>query len=282
MEGILLPDKIEIIPGKDDRHATLVIEPCWYGYGTTLGNALRRVLLSSLPGAAVTAVKIKGVQHEFMSVPNVQEDVLDIILNLKQLRLRCHSAEPVRLRLTAKGEGPVRASDIEPNSDIEITNPDLVIATVTDKKGELEMELVVGTGRGYVTTEERDRDKSELGLIAIDALYSPVKEVGYRVENTRVGRITNYDRLIMDITTDGTVSPVEAVDSSVQILLDQFNSVLTRGGTRTFDVPSEDGTAENEETTVGDSDEADGAGEEAPKKRGRKAATAKSSAKKTK
>lgn len=261
MEDILLPNKIEITPGEDERHATLTIEPCFQGYGTTLGNALRRVLLSSLPGAAVTAVKIDGIQHEFMAVPGVQEDMLEIVLNLKQLRMKCYSDEPVRLKLSAKGEKAVTAAEFEKNSDVEIVNPDLVVATLTDKKSELNMEIVVSRGRGYVTTEERDIEKSELGLISIDALYSPVKEVGYHVDHTRVGRITNYDKLIMDIETDGTMTPADAVDMSVRILIDQFNAVLTRGGTVSAELPEEEDASDEE---VEESEE------EAPKKKGKK------------
>jgi DNA-directed RNA polymerase subunit alpha len=234
MEDILLPSKIEITPGETENQAALTVAPCWHGYGTTLGNALRRVLLSSLPGAAVTAVKIKGIQHEFMAIPGVKEDVLEVILNLKQMRMKCHSSEPVRLKLSAKGGKEVKAKDIEANADVEIANPDLVIATLADKKAELEMEIVVGRGRGFVATEEREKEKGEIGMIAIDALYSPVKDVGYHVENVRVGEITNYDKLIMDITTDGTITPAEAVDQSVSILLDHFNAILSRG-----EVPAE-------------------------------------------
>jgi len=230
MEEILLPSKIELIPGKTEREAALVVEPCFHGYGTTLGNALRRVMLSSLPGAAATAVKIKGVQHEFSSITGVKEDTLEIVLNLKQLRLRLFSEEPVvRLHLVAKGDGEVTAGDIEPSSDVEIVNPELHLATLTDKKSELDMEIFVSKGRGYVTTEERSKEKSELGVIAIDALFSPVREVGYHVENVRVGRVTDYDKLIMDIETDGTMAPVEVVDRSVKILLDHFNLILNRG-----------------------------------------------------
>lgn len=228
MEELLLPSKIELIPGENDRSATLVIEPCYHGYGTTIGNALRRVMLSSLPGAAVIAVKIKGVQHEFMAMTGVKEDVLEVVLNLKQLRMRLYSDEPVRLRLTSKGSGEVTAADIEKTSEVEIVNPDLHIATLTDKKSELEMEIFVGKGRGYVPIEERAKDKAELGVIAIDAVYSPVREVGYRVENTRVGQITNYDRLVMNIETDGTITPNEAVDMSVKILLDHFTLLKDR------------------------------------------------------
>jgi DNA-directed RNA polymerase subunit alpha len=229
MEELLLPSKIELMPGENDRIATLVVEPCYHGYGTTIGNALRRTLLSSLPGAAVVAVKIKDVQHEFMAMNGVKEDVLEVVLNLKQLRMRLFSDEPVRLKLSAKGDGKVTAKDIEKNSEVEIVNPDLHIATLTDKKSELEMEIFVGKGRGYVPIEERAKDKAELGVIAIDAVYSPVREVGYRVENTRVGQITNFDRLVMNIETDGTITPSEAVDMAVKILLDHFTLLKDRG-----------------------------------------------------
>lgn len=229
MEDILLPSTIEFVPGESDNKATLVISPCFHGYGTTLGNALRRVLLSSLPGAAVTAVKIKGVDHEFSPVSGVKEDGLEIMLNLKSLRLRLFSDEPVRLKLHKKGEGPVTGADIEANADVEIVNPDVYIAEVTDKKGELDMEILVGRGRGYDTVEERSKERSELGVIGIDAVYTPVREVGYRVENVRVGDVTDYDKLVMDIETDGTITPEEAVDQSVKILLDHFALIMNRG-----------------------------------------------------
>ncbi|MBI4458138.1 DNA-directed RNA polymerase subunit alpha [Candidatus Uhrbacteria bacterium] len=229
MEEILLPSKIELVPGGTDREATLTVEPCFHGYGTTLGNALRRVLLSSLPGAAVTAVKIKGAQHEFASMAGVKEDVLEIILNLKALRMRVFSDEPVRLTLKVKGEKEVTAADIEADSSVEIVNPDLHIATLTDKKAEFDMEIFVGKGRGFIPTEERAKEKPELGVIAVDAIYTPVKDVGFRVENVRVGEITNYDKLIMSIETDGTIAPPEALDRAVKILIDHFSLILGRG-----------------------------------------------------
>jgi DNA-directed RNA polymerase subunit alpha len=183
--------------------------------------------LSSLPGAAVTAVKIKGGTHEFQAIPNVKEDVLEVILNLKGLRLKCFSDEPVKLTVKAKGAKVVTAADIEPNSDVEIVNPDLKIATVTDDSGSFEAEITVGRGRGYVPTEERAGEVNDIGTIAIDSLYSPVRNVGYRVENTRVGEITNYDKLVMTIETDGTISPEEAVNQSARILIDYF-SILSQ------------------------------------------------------
>lgn len=222
MEAILLPSKISYAPGSHPREGILTIEPCYYGYGTTIGNALRRVLLSSLPGAAVTAVKIKGVTHEFQPIQNVKEDALEIILNLKQLRLKSFSEQPVKLFLRAKGERVVTAADVEANADVEIVNPHLPLATLTDPKAEFEMELTVSRGRGFLPTEERGREGQELGTIAIDALFSPIRNVGYRVENTRVGDITNYDKLIMTIETDGTIELEDAVKQSAQILIDHF------------------------------------------------------------
>ncbi len=226
MEQIFLPSKIEFMKGENPHEARLVIEPLFHGYGTTIGNALRRVLLSSLPGAAVTAVKIKGVAHEFSSINGVLEDVLEIVLNLKQLRLKCFSAEPVKLKLVKKGEGAVTAGDIEKNADVEIANPDLHIATITDKATEFNMELTVRQGMGFVPTENREKGSTEVGTIAMDALYSPILTVGYQVEDTRVGQITNYDKLTMNIETDGTISPEEAVRQATQILINHFNALI--------------------------------------------------------
>ena len=214
MENILLPSAIRIEAGHNPNEGILVVEPCFHGYGTTLGNALRRVLLSSLTGAAVTAVRIKGATHEFQAIDGVKEDVLEIILNLKGLRLKCHSDQPVKLTLKAKGEGVVTADDIDKNADVDIVNRDLKIATLTDAKATLEMEITVSRGRGYSPTEERHSEGAELGTIAIDSLFSPVRTVGYKVENTRVGEITNYDKLTMTIETDGTITPDEAVKSA--------------------------------------------------------------------
>ena len=197
-----------------------------HGYGTTLGNALRRVLLSSLRGAAVTAVKIKGVTHEFQAIDNVKEDVLEIILNLKSLRMKLFSDEPVVLKLNASGKGVVTAKDIEPNADVEIVNTDFVVATLTDDKATFDVEITVSKGRGYSATEDRTNENSDLGTIAIDALFSPVRNVGYRVEDTRVGDITNYDKLIMNIETDGSMTAEEAVAESAKVLMDYFSLLL--------------------------------------------------------
>lgn len=226
MENLILPTKIEIKEGESPNEGILTIEPCHQGYGTMLGNSLRRVLLSSLPGAAVTAVKMKGAQHEFSTLPNVKEDILEIILNLKLLRMRIHIDETLRLKLFAKGVKDVKASDIKTTADVEIVNPDLHIATLTSKDGELDMELFVSRGRGYAPTEEREKTNAEIGVIVIDALYNPVRNVGFRVEPVRLGQITNYDKLIMNIETDGSVSPVDAIAQSIKILLDYYNLVM--------------------------------------------------------
>jgi DNA-directed RNA polymerase subunit alpha len=222
MESLLLPSKIRFVKGDRPNVGQLIVEPFAQGYGTTVGNALRRVLLSSLPGAAVTAVKIKGVEHEFSTIPNVKEDMLEIILNLKSLRLKSFSDQPVKLMLSKKGESAVTANDFSKNADVEIANPELVIATLTDKSANFEMEITVEQGRGYRTTEERAKEKLDLGTIAIDALYSPVLNVSYKVEATRLGERTDYDKLVLTIETDGTVDPLDACRSSVGILLDHL------------------------------------------------------------
>lgn len=224
MENILLPSKMTFTPGSREHEEILTIEPLHHGYGTTIGNALRRVMLSSLEGAAVTGVKIKGVQHEFSTIDGVKEDVLEILLNLKLLRIKLHSDLPVTLSLTVDGkEGEVTASDIEKNADVEIANPELVIATITTKGIKLHMDIVVDHGRGFVPTEERDNSVNDIGMIAIDSLFSPVHTVGMKIENTRVGEITNYDKVIMNIITDGTITAKEAVEQATKIILSHFN-----------------------------------------------------------
>lgn len=222
MESMLLPTKVVFGEGSKPTEVQVIVEPCESGYGTTLGNALRRVLLSSLLGAAITDIKIQGAQHEFSTVPHVKEDIVQIILSVKQIRLRAFSDEPIRLRLTKKGEGVVTAGDIEKDSSVEIVNPDHPIATITDANGVLDMELVVGRGKGYDPVESREKKNGEIGLLAIDALYTPIRNVGFKVENTRVGQMTNYDRLVLNIETDGTISAEDAVKQSAQLLINHF------------------------------------------------------------
>ncbi len=226
MEDILLPTTIEFTDGEQPNIGKVVITPCQKGYGTTLGNALRRVLLSSLPGAAIESVKIDGVQHEFSAIDGVQEDVVEIILNLKQVDVRCFSNEPVVLSLTKKGKGDITAADFEKNSDIEIVNPDLKIMTVTDAKKEINMEVVIGKGRGYVPVEEKDSKNMDLGTIVIDSLYTPIRDIGYNVESTRVGDVVDYEKLVLNIETNGTITPKKAIEQSTKILMDHFSLIL--------------------------------------------------------
>lgn len=223
MENLFLPSKIELKEGETKNEGILVIEPLFHGYGTTLGNALRRVLLSSLPGAAVTSFKIKGATHEFSTIKGVYEDMLEIVLNLKQLRLKVYSDEPVVLKLVKKGEGEVLAKDIAKDANVDIINPDLKLATVTDKNTELNMEITVEKGMGFEPTENRNKADLPVGAIAIDAIFTPIADIGFNVENTRVGQITNYDKLTLMIKTDGTIDPEHALNAAVKILLDHFN-----------------------------------------------------------
>ncbi len=223
LEPLLLPNKIQFMRGDRPHEGVLVVEPCAQGYGTTLGNALRRVLLSSLSGAAVIAVRIKGVDHEFSTAPHVKEDILEIILNLKLLRAKVFSDEPVKLSLSVKGNRTVTAADFSKDALVEIVNPDLHIATLTEGTANFDMEVWIGKGRGYRPTEERLKEKLELGTIAVDAFYSPVVNVSYKVEATRVGDKTDYDKLVLKIETDGSLDPVDAVNQGVGILNDYVN-----------------------------------------------------------
>jgi len=210
---------------EDGNRATFAIEPLHPGYGMTLGNSLRRVILSSLGGAAVTAVKIDGVSHEFSTIEGVKEDVVEIILNLKRLRFKVYSDEPQYLMLTKKGKGAVTGADIKTNADVEVVNTDQVIATIDNDKTQIGMEIKIEKGRGYVPVEAREGEKLEVGMIAVDALYSPVKRVRYNVENTRVGQATDLDRLVLEIETDGSVTPQDAVTQAAEILVGHFNVV---------------------------------------------------------
>ncbi|MBY0429179.1 MAG: DNA-directed RNA polymerase subunit alpha [Alphaproteobacteria bacterium] len=203
------------------RFATLVAEPLERGFGTTLGNALRRVLLSSLQGAAVTSIQIDGVLHEFSSIPGVREDVTDIVLNIKSLALRMHSEGPRKMRLSAEGPGEVRAKAIQTGSEIEILNPELVICTL-DNGAKLNIEFTVETGKGYVPASQNRKEDSPIGLIPIDSLYSPVRKVSFKVENSRVGQVTDYDKLALQVETNGAIAPEDAVAIAARILQDQL------------------------------------------------------------
>lgn len=271
MDKITLPSSVRIESGKAPHQATVVIEPCFPGYGTTLGNALRRVLLSSMPGAAITAFKLKGALHEFTTIPHVKEDVVEICLNLKNVRLRVFSAEPVRLHLKAKGERAVTAGDIAKSSDVEVVNPEHVIATITDSAGEIDLELMVSQGRGYVPTEAREREELEVGMIALDAIYTPVRNVGFQVESVRVGQMTNWDKLVMQIETDGSLLPAEALREATQVLLEQFGFIHEQisGGASAL-VESGEPAASVDETAAPVEPTDEPAKDKEPKKRTRK------------
>ncbi len=204
--------------------STFVVEPLHTGYGMTLGNSIRRVLLSSISGAAVTAFKIEGVTHEFTTVPGVKEDVVDIMLNLKGIRFRVYSQEPQSLRIVKKGKGPITAKDIETNADVEIVNPTHVIATVDDDKSNVTMDIIVETGRGYRTIDE-SANKKPSDMIALDAIFSPVTRVRYKVENTRVGQMTDLDKLVITVDTDGSISPRDAFEEANAILVNQYTAL---------------------------------------------------------
>lgn len=204
--------------------ATFVIEPLHTGYGMTLGNSLRRVLLSSIAGAAIDAFKIEGATHEFTTVKGVLEDVVDIMLNLKRVYFKLFNDEPVVLRLEKKGKGTIKASDIKLTSDVELVNPDQVIATLTDEKAKLVMDIRVSKGRGYVTAEEAGHERPS-DMIAVDALYSPITRVRYKVESTRVGQMTNLDSLSLTVDTDGSVTAQEAFEEAAAILVTQYQAL---------------------------------------------------------
>jgi DNA-directed RNA polymerase subunit alpha len=221
-QELIKPNKVDVSTNKDpNRFGTVVVEPLERGYGLTLGNALRRVLLSSLQGAAVTSIKIDGVLHEFSSIPGVREDVTDIVLNIKSLAIRMQADTAKKLRLVAEGPCEVKAGMIETTGDIEIVNPDLVICTLGDK-AKLSMELTVANGKGYRPASQNRPEDAPIGMIPIDSIFSPVRRISYKVEDTRVGQITDYDKLTLDVETNGTIKPEDAVAFAARILQDQL------------------------------------------------------------
>jgi DNA-directed RNA polymerase subunit alpha len=222
-QELIRPAKLEVSAGRDRRRvATLVAEPLERGFGTTLGNALRRILLSSLQGAAVTSVQIDGVLHEFSSIAGVREDVTDMVLNIKEIAISMHSDGPKRLVLRKEGPGVVKAGDIQQTGDIQILNPEHVICTL-DQDADIRMEFTVNTGKGYVSSERNRPEDAPIGLIPVDSIYSPVKRVSYKIENTREGQILDYDKLTMTVETDGSMSPEDAVAYAARILQDQLS-----------------------------------------------------------
>jgi len=221
-QELIKPTKLDIVPGTNPAcTATVVAEPLERGFGLTLGNALRRILLSSLQGAAVTALQIDGVLHEFSSIPGVREDVTDIVLNMKGLAIRMHVEGPKRMTLNKKGPGAVTAGDIDTGADIEIMNPELVLCHL-DKGANLSMELTVETGKGYVAASQNRPEDGPIGLIPIDAVFSPVRKVAYKVDNTRVGQVTDHDKLSVELTTNGSVTPEDSLALAARILQDQL------------------------------------------------------------
>ena len=222
-QELIKPNKLEVIAGDDaKRLATVVAEPLERGFGLTLGNALRRILLSSLQGAAITSVQIDGVLHEFSSIPGVREDVTDIVLNIKDIAIRMQGEGTKRMVLKKQGPGAVLAGDIGVSGDVVVLNPNLVICNL-DEGAEIRMEFTVNTGKGYVPAEQNRVEDAPIGLIPVDSLYSPVKKVAYRVENTREGQVLDYDKLTMNIETNGSITPEDAVAYAARILQDQLN-----------------------------------------------------------
>ncbi len=268
---------------ESEHHAKFVIEPFYPGYGTTVGNALRRVLLSSLEGTAISGVKIKGVNHEFSTLPGVKEDFVDIILNLKGVVVKAESfvdLSTLRLELSAKGEKCVTAADFVLPTGVEVLNPDHTILHLTSASASIEMEIALSRGRGFLPIESREQEDRELGFIAIDSLFSPVVKVGFTVEDVRVGQMTNYDKITLDIETNGVVSPKEAVELSLDILVDQFSGLLklVRDSSRTereisdsdTEIAKRDDQEEESEEEHMQEDESSEEGVEKPKKKGRK------------
>ena len=219
-----LPEQIKVV-SREDNKATFEISPLLPGYGPTIANPLRRVLLSSLEGAAITSIKIKGVDHEFSNISGVLEDTIEIILNIKRIRFQLHSDGPVKVTLDVKGEKAVTAGDIKITSDVEVINEDQHIATITDKKASLEIEMEIEKGIGYVPVEQRQKEKLAIGVLAIDVIFSPVKLVNFTIENVRVGQRIDYNKILMDIETDGSISPETAIRRSAEILVNHFKLV---------------------------------------------------------
>lgn len=212
-----------------DTYGKFVVEPLERGYGVTLGNALRRVLLSSIPGAAVTSVKIDGVLHEFTTIAGVVEDVTQVVLNLKEMSLKLHSDKPKLLRLDVRGKRDITAADIDPDAEVEILNPDLGIATLDGKSARLAMEIVVERGTGYVPAERHRRSEHVIGVIPVDSVFSPIQKVNYVIEDARVGHSTEYDRLVLEVWTDGSIRPEEALREASRLLIENFRLFATWG-----------------------------------------------------
>ncbi|OVE78828.1 DNA-directed RNA polymerase subunit alpha [bacterium G20] len=225
MSKLIHTPTLSSVTDHSDNSATFTIEPLHTGYGMTLGNSLRRVLLSSISGAAVTGFRISGVSHEFTTIPGLKEDVVAIMLNLKGIRFKVFADEPQTIRLSKKGKGALKAKDLQLNADVEVVNPDHVIANVDDPKASVELELLVETGRGYRALDEQATDKKTTDMIMLDALFTPVLRVRYKVENTRVGQMTDLDKLLITIETDGSITPRDAFEEAAAILVNQYTAL---------------------------------------------------------
>jgi len=254
MEKINLPGLNEEI--LSDNHSKFSIDPLYPGYGPTIGNALRRVLLSSITGAAATSFKVEGVSHEFTSIPHAKEDVVELMMNLKSVNFKSFSDEPVTLELSKKGPAEVTAKDFKANSNIEIINPDAHIITL-DKNADFYMEVIVEKDRGFRPINVGQGERSEIGRIGIDAFFSPVQRVSMQIEDTRVGQVTNYDKLTLEVITNGTISPSDALKEASSVLVDHYQSIISGGAPQTTDeaeMPEIAQETEADETAVGAAD----------------------------
>ncbi len=255
---IPLPSKPKVVEKKGENSVVFKVESLYTGYGTTVGNSLRRVLLSSLGGAAVSRVKIEGVSHEFSTIPGVMEDVITVILNLKELRFRVHEDQPQTVKLNVEGEKEIKGSDITTPTQVELVNPECHIATITDKKASLNMELTIEKGTGYSSAEDRKEEKLEVGQLIVDSIFTPVRKANFYVESMRVGKRTDFDRLFLEIETDGTISPEEAFLQAVDILgkhfsaLSSFDSGEEEEKEEKKEVEKKDEAKEDKEDDVGE------------------------------
>ena len=240
---LIKPTKIDVDKKDKKTYGSVSIEPLERGFGLTIGNALRRILLSSLQGAAVTSIQIDGVLHEFASIPGMIEDVTEFILNIKSLALKLNSDQPKKMSLKASGPGEVKASDIEAGSDIEIINPDLILCHL-DKSAKINLELTVQNGKGYVAAELQKKEDKQIGLILVDSIFSPVKKVSYNIENSRVGQVTDYDKLTLNVETNGSMEPDDAIAMSARILQEQLQYFIN------FEEPEIDDKSKEEESEI--------------------------------
>jgi len=227
-KDFVIPRTVKVEEGATDNYARFIVEPFERGYGTTLGNSLRRVLLASLEGSAVTAIRIEGVQHEFSAIPGVQEDVTDIVLNLKRCQVRLNRDEPIIFTFKTKGKGPVCAADVFKGQDIEILNPDHLVFTSTTGSTTIEMEIKVAHGRGYVTADQFELEHAPMGTVYLDANFSPVTKVNFMVEDARVGQKTDYDRLLLDVWTNASISPEKALEEAASLLVEHLRILVAQ------------------------------------------------------